>query len=196
MSTVLYNGIYVNPEYGVYLTPKDPFLQKNELVVKDKVFPYRTLTSDKNCNIAGNLALILFTYDAFYYAQEIRLLPGKSHISKSIKRYIKNKFEKKCVICQKPAGKITIHHTQAVCQGGPNSENNLLPLCEKHHIRLHEFAINLTKFFTKLIKQFDFEKIYRDFIKIITFCSQVFFLEKIPYRAYIQENEQYLINIQ
>lgn len=55
-----------------------------------------------------------------------------------VKRMIKNKLtEKKCRICGSPA--YCMHHIKPLCKGGSNSKNNLVPVCEGCHRKIHPF---------------------------------------------------------
>lgn len=192
-----YNGKYRNTQYGISIIPRDEFFQENTIFLGDKRYNIFNHTQDQSVNIAINLSLIIFTFDALNYTNRIRSQTNKSKVCDTLKRKVRNNFDRKCIICNEAPCKITIHHTQPAYRGGSNLEENLLPLCKNHHQRLHELSANIINFFTKMIHHLDekFEILYQRFLKVIAFCSQIFFLNESPYKFYILDYENYLINI-
>lgn len=64
------------------------------------------------------------------YPKERQLYRNKKRDLKAVREF-KKKYPR-CIICGK---KSTPHHVKSRGAGGADSENNLMPLCLKHHIQ-------------------------------------------------------------
>lgn len=50
---------------------------------------------------------------------------------------------KSCIACGLTGeGMVTFHHVHTRGSGGTNHENNLMPLCFKHHEQIHRYALS------------------------------------------------------
>jgi hypothetical protein len=73
------------------------------------------------------------------------LTRAKQTIPPAMRRKVKHRDKGRCRVpgCRASCN-VDIHHLLALSEGGTHAYENLVPLCEAHHIALHEGALHIT----------------------------------------------------
>jgi hypothetical protein len=70
---------------------------------------------------------------------------AKQTIPPALRRKVKHRDKGRCRVpgCRSSTN-VDIHHLEPLCMGGTHTYENLITLCEAHHIALHEGALHIT----------------------------------------------------
>lgn len=69
---------------------------------------------------------ILFKLFKFWERKQIRYIPN------SVKQAVRKRYFNMCAVCPEKL-MLEFHHKKPCAEGGENTEENIAPLCSKHH---------------------------------------------------------------
>lgn len=180
---------HMNPKMDICIEAKKRRIHVKspvELTIKGEKFSSetRTILFLSTCLISYRLKALMLDKEK---------IDGDKRIPKHMKEEVKREYEYCCAICankfkRKNKKKLTIHHIQPKSLGGKSVLDNLIPLCEDCHSRLHEMTHYINRFLKEVYYQYEnIKNIFKLITKKIYYYIDRFFEEK-PYRKIFEKH--------